>query len=128
MSVRCRTVCHHGIDPPNTMIDEEEKLLVYKEIKEDNNIFEFFIKLTQDDLTVMLVGQRVWPTVWLFGYVLPMPRYYFYFLDLNIDDYGQRQVKVGVIHWQKNVYARANFEFDIYPIISPYAEGKINTN
>jgi hypothetical protein len=106
------------------MIDEEEKLLVYKEIKEDNNVFEFSIKLTQDDLTIMLAGRRVWPTVWLFGYVLPMPRYYFYFLDLSIDDYGQRQVKVGVIHWQKNVYARTNFEFDIYPEYSPYAEGK----
>lgn len=85
---------------PCACMDDDEKLSVYKRIRDDYDIFQFFLQMAREiELYKQNDFLRQWPTINLKGYITPAPAFYFYLIGIYVDSDGLRRVVVGVINW-----------------------------
>ena len=62
-----------------------------------------------------MAGGKRWPTLVVNGYLTRAPSFYIYLIDIEIDEYGQRIVTVGVTHWLLGIYAEIESVIEYIP-------------
>ena len=107
---------------PCACTDDDEKLAVYKRIRDDYDIFQFFLQMACGKEINYDITLRKWPTINLKGYITPAPAFYFYLIGIYSDSNGSRRVVIGVINWVRGICGKVDVYFQIYPVKSVYVD------
>ncbi|CAB3982345.1 Hypothetical predicted protein [Paramuricea clavata] len=107
--------CDHGLGEPLEVLEDEECLMVIKEMKKDRKDFNFYTSLLYEIDGVRLVDETMSLQICAHGGVRPLPCVYTYLNDVSFTNVA-RILKITHIDWANARYCTVFITIPIYPI------------
>jgi hypothetical protein len=119
--------CNHSLKRPYSFVPDNEKLINFRDMKMDRNIYQFLIDLFKDNKIIRFHSSTRPLTTLLYGdRVLPLAFYYMYPAAYCINGDGTREITVSYIDWREKIYAECVYLFYIYPKRTGHREYSYN--